>query len=331
MIEVLSSSRAHELNGQHPEKVADKFAWLKELLPGTYQTIGEYLVGLAVVMPTSATTIIEHYNEHNRNPIARNIVKLARAIDEGRFLLNGETIVFDEEGMIRNGQNRMRACIRANKPFETFVIAGVRCSVLKTFDQHQKRTPAQYLQMRGEKNAMTLAASLDYVRTFFCEGVVRASGRETASIIDDLLDTLAAHPGLRQSAEFVRRAGTKASHRFGGSGQLCALHYLFTATRPARAELFLDAVASCSAAIDQEWLPARMLTSLLVEDVAHGDRLTRLQKAALTIKAWNAFGEQGILPKHKLKFAAGEPFPHILDYEYSESNVPSLCVAGIEE
>ena len=56
-------------------------------------------------------------NTDNYRKLARGTVRnYAEDIKNGRWELNGETIVFAESGVLQDGQHRLAAIIQANKP-----------------------------------------------------------------------------------------------------------------------------------------------------------------------------------------------------------------------
>lgn len=64
-------------------------------------------------------------NTNNRNLIKRKLAQYAKDMKEGRWVLNGEPIQFDDSGELINGQHRLNACIRSNSAFTTLVVFGV--------------------------------------------------------------------------------------------------------------------------------------------------------------------------------------------------------------
>jgi hypothetical protein len=53
------------------------------------------------------------------------VIEFATAIDEGKWVLNGETIKFDDEGRLFDGQHRLEAIILAGKAVASHVVRGV--------------------------------------------------------------------------------------------------------------------------------------------------------------------------------------------------------------
>lgn len=88
-------------------------------------------------------------NIDNRDP-KREAIK--KAILSGQWVLNGATIVFDEDGILRDGQNRLRACVATNMPIDTIVARCIPHSAQITMDSGVKRSLADFLKMEGYKN-----------------------------------------------------------------------------------------------------------------------------------------------------------------------------------
>lgn len=88
-------------------------------------------------------------NIGNRDP-KREAIK--KAILSGEWTLNGATIVFDENGNLTDGQNRLRACVAANVPIDTLVVRGIPRAAQITMDMGVKRQLNDYLKLEGYKN-----------------------------------------------------------------------------------------------------------------------------------------------------------------------------------
>ena len=77
----------------------------------------------------------------------------AKAMENGAWILNGQPIIFDEEGRLIDGVQRLSACIVAGVPFKTIVARNVRADTLHTIDQHRRRSYTGVLESRGIRNA----------------------------------------------------------------------------------------------------------------------------------------------------------------------------------
>lgn len=90
----------------------------------------------------------EYLKKNTKNPRGTNslsrshVNELAEIMKAGLWQLNGEAIVFDEEGFLKNGQNRLAAIIICGKPIETCVIRGIKPDVF-VWDIPWRRTGTQ--------------------------------------------------------------------------------------------------------------------------------------------------------------------------------------------
>lgn len=104
----------------------------------------------------------EYLNKSGGN---RNISKVvvdsyAITMKEGKWLLNGEAIVFDIDDILLNGHHRLHAIIKAGVPIQTFVTRGVEHDSYTTFDCGRHRTVGQLIGMQGIANYNTVAAAI---------------------------------------------------------------------------------------------------------------------------------------------------------------------------
>lgn len=111
---------------------------------------------LMLVTPDLAREWLEH-NSHNRPVKWRSVRQYAGAMRRGEWLLNGDSIRFDRNGVLIDGQNRLYAIIEAEMPIETLVGTGLEPETQDTMDTGAKRTLADSLVLRGATDATKLA------------------------------------------------------------------------------------------------------------------------------------------------------------------------------
>lgn len=110
-------------------------------------------MAITAKVETITPEIAKEYLKHNsRNPRKRmdpgTIKRYADDIREGLWTLNGETIVFDEDGFLKNGQHRLCGVISAGKPIKTLVVRGID-SDITNFDGQLRRTITQNVNAAG--------------------------------------------------------------------------------------------------------------------------------------------------------------------------------------
>lgn len=113
------------------------------------------------ITPKVAEEMLEH-NTDNFRKIRRSVVNgYADDILNGRWQLNGETIVFDEDGVLKDGQHRLCGVVETGKTIECLVVRGVSREV-DTYNRGLQRTIHQQVKARGVdcNSTVTAAASI---------------------------------------------------------------------------------------------------------------------------------------------------------------------------
>jgi hypothetical protein len=107
-----------------------------------------------VITPEKAAQMLQK----QRNPRKLKSHGVQRYITglKAGWKVNGETIKFDVDGYLIDGQHRLEACVRTGIPFKTIVVRGLEnCDMV---DSGLRRTAADILGGRGTKYAELAAA-----------------------------------------------------------------------------------------------------------------------------------------------------------------------------
>lgn len=104
-----------------------------------------------------------HYlkrNVDNYRKISKAKVQLyADEMKAGKWQLNGEGIMFDETGRLKNGQHRLAAIILAKTPVQMTIIDGVKDDVT-VYDTGMVRSTTQIAQASGCDNITTTESAV---------------------------------------------------------------------------------------------------------------------------------------------------------------------------
>lgn len=119
--------------------------------------MGNITSKVEVITPETAKVYLDH-NVKNRSENKGHVAFLAKMMTAGEWQVNGEAIVFDENGDLVNGQHRLKACILANVPFTTMVVRGVQPETFYTFDSGCGRKVAQVFQIADIPNSTTVSS-----------------------------------------------------------------------------------------------------------------------------------------------------------------------------
>ena len=100
---------------------------------------------IVVVTPAMAREFLSH-NTLNRNLSQRNVNKYSADMKSGNWQITGETIVFYEDGSLKDGQHRLAAICKANVAVPMIIVRGIKNSV-KIHDQGRKRNTVDIMAL----------------------------------------------------------------------------------------------------------------------------------------------------------------------------------------
>lgn len=157
---------------------------------------------IQTITPATAKTMLEaQANPRNRAVSNANVVNYGRMMRDGNWMLNGEAIVIQSDGIIANGHNRLNAVIYSGVPVDFVIIEGVEPDAFATYDAGQKRTAAHVLQMDQIPNATNIASNVCAV-IIYREAIKRQGSLNTyvrPSNIE-ILEEYSSNPQLYQMA-----------------------------------------------------------------------------------------------------------------------------------
>lgn len=241
------------------------------------------------------------------------------ALENNEWELNGATIIFDESGILIDGQHRLTACVRTGKPICTIVVRGISHNTQVTMDTGISRKLRDYTKMRGFKNYSTVASvglALYIVDNYGLRAYFmshrggKATYKAVINFIDDNYEQR-----IKPLVDDVR--AMQAKYRKVNSGTISAVFDAFTAAGKDDYEEFVKQLTHASPAC----VSIRILQTALSKNATTTDRVKQLTQkhiAAYMIKTWNAY-ITGVEIK-QLKFNQGgahpESFPEVfLGYE----------------
>lgn len=238
-----------------------------------------------LVTPERAAEILEKFNPENRNLNRHQIETISDAIVADEWMLNGQTIGFDWNGMLQNGQQRLSAIVRAEKPAEVLVVYNLDPKSRATVDIGRKRTVADEFMMRGEANPIALAAILMMKKRIELQG----RGRNVALTTIEAIKLLDQYPNVREAAELAQARRSDIEMPASVIGY-CTLNFRELSIE--QDNRFWDVFASglFDGSGDPRFVYQRTIQRLARDrNFSTGVFTNKIALAALTTKAWNAF------------------------------------------
>lgn len=212
----------------------------------------------------------------NRSLKQSKIRSYTRDMQNGLWKLNGETIIFDEDGHLVDGHHRLMAVVASGSAITAAVARGARSEDLNTIDMGASRTIGDVLHFSGYKNTNLLNAIV-FVAMSLRNGKPRsanASSSEVLAFIDK-------YPLVEQSAHIAAKKVIRRVNSVVG-----ALHLI--SNELGQAHLFNgfhDVLRSGIPSYDG--CPAHFLRDKMMLDSVAKRPLTLNDAHRFTVHAWN--------------------------------------------
>ncbi len=128
-------------------------------------TTGKESAGFEIITPEMAKEYLTH-NTQNRKLRASVVSKYVRDIINDEWECNGQSIVFDEDNKLKDGQHRLTAIMKAGVPEKVLVARGVSRDC-KIYDRGLGRKAADVLKLEGYEVNTRIIGAINLDLTFF--------------------------------------------------------------------------------------------------------------------------------------------------------------------
>lgn len=240
-------------------------------------------------------------NVRNRNVGDDHVRRLILTIREGRWKLNGETIKFDFNGHLVDGQHRLLAVAAAGESVESFVVRGLEPETFDTVDIGIIRSVKNLFVARGEANAGVLASAAAMLWRHE-NGKVRSRGKTGTGCKWQLLEIPDNRPGFRECCHLSPALKKVLPESVAG-----AYRYLFGKKDKEQAEKFFELLASGEGLFKSN--PIYTLREKCMELKTKKIPDSQPAICEMTIKAWNAVRQNKEI---KRLVHGDEKFPDII-------------------
>ncbi len=258
------------------------------------------------ITPEIAETILEASTDiKNRSVRDSHVDWLASQMKAGKWILNGEAIILDEENQVIDGQHRLFAVMQSGVTIESLVTRGVDRRGFATIDTGSARTFSNVLGIAGEKYAAAVAAAIawtyrhDLGKMFATTKAIGFSHQVGLSVIKK-------HPGIRDSAEFVGKISKNPILKKVSASALIFLHYRFSAHSKEKTLEFFESVGDLR--FDTEGTATRTLRNQILHADSEHSKRPIIFAMAFFVKAWTDF-LNGTKPKRPYQWRRSGEFP----------------------
>ena len=221
-------------------------------------------------------------NVANRPPSQAHLNILMGRQRRGEWRTNGDSIRFDSDGNLRDGQHRLHMVMLTGIPIEAVVIRGIDPESFVTMDTGKNRTINDVLSIRKEPNPRFLALALQWTYRYLAD---RMTGKIESH--DLLLSVLEKHPSIHKTVAFYSGL-TQPSGAPGHPEITLATHFLFSQVDRGEADDFIERYVT-GLRLEEASDPVGRLRGQVIS-VATNPRvsLTPAQFFSLFVTAWNS-------------------------------------------
>lgn len=131
-------------------------------------------VSIVYITPEIAKHYLS-YNTKNRTKSDKSVTFLTQQMQKGLFIENGESIVFDKNMKLTDGQHRLMAIIKSGKSYHIPVVKGVNVKSMATYDTGKNRSASDVLSINGYLYPNLISAFIKLIYKYEKKGSKQAS------------------------------------------------------------------------------------------------------------------------------------------------------------
>jgi len=261
-------------------------------------------VTVEMVTPTIAKMWLQMMPT-NRSENQYNFEAIKSAMNRDKFVQTGESIKFNIDNELIDGQHRLRGIVTTNKAQELVIVRGLSREAFKYIDTGKTRTASDVLSIEGIEYSSRIAAMAKFIinfksgRFFVAASQnykkTRINNSDISAFVSNNLEK------LRESMEY----GYNKHNKVISSSILSAMHFILEEKNSEAADDFCYKIAKGHDLADTS--PIFQLRQRLISDQRHKYKIRSLEKLALLCKAWNLY-RSGKRVKN-LTWQSTEPFP----------------------
>lgn len=221
-------------------------------------------------------------NTCNRPLQAHNIRYIADEMLNERWIFNGDTIVFDWDNILRQGQHRLHGILKAGATHEFLVVRGIDPAAFSTMDCGKGRNGSDALSLIGETNTKTRASALTWIEKYYT--MVEEGNFALTGIRKKVSPTLTLE--LNNKYSDFNSIIDKRQNRLGCNVINSVSNYIFSKIDSQLASEFHEKVVHGENLSSRD--PEFLLRNRLIANQVSKSKLSNEYIFALFIKAWNA-------------------------------------------
>lgn len=226
---------------------------------------------------------IDDLPPHVIDNLGRKAAVYGRQMKAGKWVENGDPIIFSVDNHLFDGLARLMACIEENVTFRALVVWNVPREASFTIGSHLRRNASDILDINGERWSRGIAHAWPIIASYLNAEDKRLydKSKQLRLSPNEMIGLSDRYPDIRESAEFV--SNLRLSRGMGEAVGI-AVHFILSLYDRAKAEEFLRNVADPT-------INPLSAAAKLAERFGKLKLSPQAYRLAVTIKGWNRYVE----------------------------------------
>lgn len=245
---------------------------------------------VVTVTPELAGRMLGLRGEGNRKPKHKKQQAYIKDMAAGEWAITGDTLKISDAGELRDGQNRLEACVKSGAAFTTHMVFGVPDAYFDRMDIGKPRSISDIMGAHGGmKNATNVGAAARWVRLIDSDRVKLRESYDPRTLSKMVMEDYGGMEGIGSSTLLsTGRAIYKVTNRAVPLSVATALAYILNRECPEHAPRYLNAWGSRDWS-SSEFKVLRLLDDALAKTKTLPSNHRDTTRAAQCVIAWNAY------------------------------------------
>ena len=228
-------------------------------------------------------------NVKNRKMTKLNLSSTVYKMKTGKWHENGESIIIGSDGVLKDGQHRLEATIKANHSWKAVLVTGVNSNVMSSIDTGRNRSASDVLALNGYSYG-TLKAStskLILMNRYSADGA-----KQTNICNQSVLDYVSANNDkLNEIISIIFPLYSKQNNKVFPSGFLC---FMFNKLMEKNTKhISIDTAENffkmlCGVVVN-EGSAACWVRNTIIRNKKKGNKLQKKWLYNAVVKSWNIY------------------------------------------
>jgi hypothetical protein len=237
---------------------------------------------------------------------------------DGDWKLNGESIVFDDNGNVIDGQHRLTAIVESGVTIKSVVVRGVDRSTFTSIDSGVRRDGGDILAVSGYTYSKPLAAALNVIEMYNRYGGFHNTGSYSSSNMvrskkTDHVELAKKYEGCIPSVAYVHNKSPKV-RPFRPAAFTAAIHYIFGLESPQARDRFFESIETGIPQYGAACPTLKIAKAYQIEKQVAMMNTSAARRYELWRNAWDAFktryDREGRKPAPSMRFTTVNGFTY---------------------